>query len=961
MKKPLVATAILASAMFAVAFVIGGVPTLSSSDRGTKFITQHSVPSKIAQSKSDKKLIAKNESKPALKFNLRDQRKGDRDRSNDKADVVGNRSELGIKHDGDSREDKAGIANEGPSATYEAEQAAIRAFPASTFPTDATLQAQATFQSFKQGGNSVGQWSPIGPLQQARYPGVLDVFLFDGATYIASGRVTALAIAPSCSGSHCRVYAGAAGGGIWVTDKALDGNATWSFTTGSLGSNAVGSILIDPSDSSGNTVYVGTGEPNASGDSEAGVGIYKSTDGGQTWTLVPGSGIFFQRSIGQMALDNAGNLLVPIASGVRGIASDDGGAVSSGNAAHPLVTRGLYRQTGSTFTRIFTAPAPTRGSTTVKVDPTHAGIIYVNAFQQGIWRSTNNGATFSQIFLPQDPTVAGSAIDRSEFDVNTLASGATRMYVGEGQGGGGGHHSNFWRSDNADTAAVFGQMAAAQTDNYCTGQCWYDNYVVTPAGQPDVVYLGGSFQYGEVHGKSNARAVLLSTDGGATFTDMTQDGDPTHAESMHPDQHALVTVPGNPLQFIEGSDGGVIRSDGQFANVSSKCDTRGLNPADTAYCKSLLSRVPNKLITVNQGLDTLQFQSLSVSAQHPTNLLQGGTQDNGTFQYSGSAAIWPQIIYGDGGQSGFRVSDDHLRFNSFAGQFHDANFHNGDPTEWVVISAPIVQSPEGSLFYPPLIADPNPAASGSIFEGSFSVWRTQDWGGNQAFLEANCPEFTTDSTNPASINCGDFVPIGDGVPSTRLTSATWGSRAGGAVSWIARAPQNTGTMWASTTGGRLFITDNANDVASAVHWFRLDQTAANSPGRVITNIYVDPANANHAWVSYSGYNVNTPPTPGHVFEVTRDPIANTATWVDLSLNLDDFPADAIVRDDVTGDLYVGTDFAVFRLASGGSAWTMTGGMPTVEVPGLTIVPSARVLYAATHGLGAWVLDLSKVK
>ncbi len=100
---------------------------------------------------------------------------------------------------------------------------------------------------------------------------------------------------------------------------------------------------MDPNDPTGNTVYAGTGEPNASGDSEAGVGVYKTTDGGQTWTLVPGSDIFFQRAIGQMAFDNAGNLLVPIASAVRGISSVSSGASSSGNADHPLISRGLYR------------------------------------------------------------------------------------------------------------------------------------------------------------------------------------------------------------------------------------------------------------------------------------------------------------------------------------------------------------------------------------------------------------------------------------------------------------------------------------------------------------------------------------------------------------------------------------------------------------------------------------------
>ena len=91
--------------------------------------------------------------------------------------------------------------------------------------------------------------------------------------------------------------------------------------------------------------------------------------------------------------------------------------------------------------------------------------------------------------------------------------------------------------------------------------------------------------------------------------------------------------PGKPLQFITGSDGGVVRSDGKFADISAKCDTRGLNAADTALCKSLLSKCREPAGQHEQRpVSTLQFQSLSASAQRPQNLLQGGTQDNGTFQ-----------------------------------------------------------------------------------------------------------------------------------------------------------------------------------------------------------------------------------------------------------------------------------------------------------------------------------------
>ena len=60
---------------------------------------------------------------------------------------------------------------------------------------------------------------------------------------------------------------------------------------------------------------------------------------------------------------------------------------------------------------------------------------------------------------------------------------------------GGGPNSSFWRSNNADTAANFNSVGGAAVDNYCTGQCWYDNLVVIPSGSPDAVYLGGSYQY----------------------------------------------------------------------------------------------------------------------------------------------------------------------------------------------------------------------------------------------------------------------------------------------------------------------------------------------------------------------------------------------------------------------------------------------------------------------------------
>ena len=129
-----------------------------------------------------------------------------------------------------------------------------------------------------RGINALGGWTLAGP-STANFP---DVLTFSGAAYTTSGRITALAVDPSCSSRRCRVWAAAAGGGVWRTDNALSGSGVkWTFVSGGFATNAIGTLTYDAAH---NTLYAGTGEPNSSGDSEAGFGIYKSADGGDTWT-----------------------------------------------------------------------------------------------------------------------------------------------------------------------------------------------------------------------------------------------------------------------------------------------------------------------------------------------------------------------------------------------------------------------------------------------------------------------------------------------------------------------------------------------------------------------------------------------------------------------------------------------------------------------------------------------------
>ena len=471
----------------------------------------------------------------------------------------------------------------------------------------------------------------------------------------------------------------------------------------------------------------------------------------------------------------------------------------------------------------------------------------------------------------------------------------------------------------------------------------------TPQGYPDIVYAGGSYSYGQR--VANKRGVVLSTDAGLSGTDMTFDGtDPLHPNGLHPDQHAIVTVPGNPFQFLETSDGGVMRSSGELVDRSSWCDdsNRGLSGASLDRCRQMLSQIPSTLQSINQGLTTLQFQSLPVDPRDP-NVLQGGTQDNGTWQTDGSPVLWENTMIGDGGQSGFDVAIPEFRMHNFTGVSTDVNFNNGNIADWIWISDPVCC---GGEFYSPVIVDP--VVSKTMFAGNNrTAYRTKTAGlGTMTIDEAqqHCNEWTGDFT----VVCGDWEELG----SVRLTNAVLGDRAGGNMGVIERTTADTSTAWAATTTGRVFISKNVDaDPASSVVWTRLDDDVTIDPNRIVSSIYIDPANGNHAWVSYSGFNANTPATPGHVFEVMYDPGTGLSTWTDSSYNMGDIPVTDLVRD-VTGDLYASNDFGVFMLPSGATSWVLAApGMPNVEVAGLTIVPNARKLYAATHGLGAWSLNL----
>jgi hypothetical protein len=832
---------------------------------------------------------------------------------------------------------------------------------------------------------------------------------------IYSGRATAIAVSPTCTASSCTVFIGAAGGGVWKTTNALASPPTWTSASTGIASNAIGSIAFDPTDTTGSTLYVGTGEPNGSGDSEAGVGLYKSINGGSSWSLVAGSTastapcaglnggsgsgtcpVATGRSIGAIAVDpaNASHIFIGTDVARHGSSSSNGGRFTPPGSAKV----GLYESTdgGTTF-----SPAVILIQDTVNTSSPTGGDffrggcshielyrstsppetqVYASFFDYGVFRRSKTldgpNSGFKQIFKSAgNGAVATSSTSRTEFSL-APNGGNLRVYVGDV----GAPPADFYRVDNANVTAatLVGGNNGGWTKlsnstngtpgfasfNYCSTQCSYDMPVYSPPGAPNIVYIGSSMQYSEIGGRSNGRAVQRSEDAGVNFTDMTID---TNGVSRHPDQHTIASVPGNPNIVFNGDDGGIWRLDGAFSNRSSHCSSRGLTGADLTDCTNWLSKVPTTISTMNQGLGTLQYQSLSVNV-NATNDIMGGTQDNGTHGLS--SGNWAVKIFGDGGQSGVDPVVQTNRFHTFFDAQIDVNFHYnsspflggfpGDETGWDWISDTFFGSGAGAhearSFYIPIIHDP--VVSGTLFTGLQHVWRTQDNGGPQSFLDNNCNEFVGNF----AASCGDWVAIG-----ADLTSNSFGSDKNPPGQYIvatSRPPapsSDTGTLWVGLRRGRVFVSSNADKSTNLVVFYRIDTSA--QPERFVSGIAVDPSNPNHAFISYSGYNAyataaNT--ATGHVFEVTYNPVTHSATWSnDLAGNLGDQPVTGIAVDWQTGNgnVFVSTDFGVF-VRTGATTWAPAAtGLPPVAVYGLTIDSAHGLLYAATHGRGAWRLGL----
>lgn len=320
----------------------------------------------------------------------------------------------------------------------------------------------------------------------------------DGQTYGTNrvdviGRLSSIAVDPH-DAKHLLV--GAAGGGIW---ESRNSGTTWSPCTDAMPSLAIGAVTFDPSNAG--RVYAGSGEGNFY--ANLGVGVYLSTDGGSTWTVLAAAPF-----VGVGFYDLIVDPEVP-------------------STLYAATTNGFYKSTNGGKTWAQKRPGRCWD---ISVHPNGGTVEILASFQDGLFSSSNGGNAFTAVALPSQPNAGWTrlAVDR-------VAASPDIAYAF----GAAGSASHLWRR----SGTVWKKISVPASLN--VNQSWYDWYVAAPPDNTNQVFIGAI---------DTLRGDLAGTTW--SWTNITTQG----SNSIHPDQHCLTFAPGDSKTIYAGNDGGIYKS-----------------------------------------------------------------------------------------------------------------------------------------------------------------------------------------------------------------------------------------------------------------------------------------------------------------------------------------------------------------------------------------------------------------
>ena len=796
-------------------------------------------------------------------------------------------------------------------------------------PADPSLRDQAVQLLLQQQQNS--QQTGLPPATwRALGPTPIPNGQTQGVTSSVSGRGTAIAIDPV---NENRVYYGTAQGGVY---RSLDGGATWTQIFDNSKTSAIGALALDAANG---RLYVGTGEANGSADSFAGVGLFRIDN-------VNG----FPSQIGPINpvrnyLDSASN---PVSTAVftgRSISSilivpndpttlfvgTAGGAMGEGGDA-PL---------GGTV-----PPLGLRGLyrlTSVTGSPAGVGVTRIGVSTTGPGGCfdtpcTGNRNLNSMVFDPGDLT--GNTLIVWQNGVNVAGDGGV------------------WRSTNAMAATpTFTQSFITTSTSTSNGRGQLAIY--KQGSNPAVVYVAsGEPSSGTscTSQNANAGAMRVSIDGGVTFgAKLNGSGGFCNGQCFY--NIGLDILPGPTTAQTDDVImlGGNVRSTNNCTRLGARSTdggatftdpaTSGLH-ADTHFIMFAPSN-PNVVYhgddggifkssdggltwaSVNPGVNSVQFSGLAV---HPTdrNFTIGGTQDNGTNNMLADGATWNRIDFGDGG---YAVIDTNATDTSTVTMYHTYFNQTNNLIGFGRVDT-VAAAHDGNW---PFFGCGGTSNGISCTDAVMFYAPLAQGPGNPNTFYYGSDRLYRSINKGVNMSVVSQAPLVNGAP----------------ISTIAISPQDDNYRLVGLTNGALFYTATGNSTLTV-----LDPTGVTGviPDRYVGRVMFDPSNKNTAYIGLGGYMASTAAAASHVWKVTN--LDTTPVLTPINTGLPDVPVNAIAVDPVNGNnVYVGTDIGVYGSSNGGATWAPVGtGLPVVSVFDAKIQPSSGVLRIATHGRGLWEIS-----
>jgi photosystem II stability/assembly factor-like uncharacterized protein len=678
-----------------------------------------------------------------------------------------------------------------------------------------------------------------------------------------NGLTSAIAVSPNDGDV---IYQGTAGGGVWRT---TDGGATWTPIFDrqiSLGIGEPSAIAIDPNDTS--TVYVGTSRRVAR---QAQAGLFKSTDGGASCVRV-GSGYpagnvgnatqFVSQFINVIIVDPADSQTLYLASANGVSRSADGGLNWAPGLGSAGDARSLVLDTSS---------------------PAGARVLYAGLTGGGVIRSNDGGRNWTQILGAATPAVSAVlgatpgagfgkvVIDLAPPTTPPAGGGVQVLYVAlEGTGGAPDPLGLFL---SIDQGANWTRQAATGMPRGT--QQGYSFHMAVDPGSPgdgvnDIIYFGCVGQ---------ARSIKSGTSFNALA-------------GLHADTHAwaFFRQPGAASSTVYcGNDGGIYRS------------------ADGTTWNSLNSG----------GLQTTLFYNLAVKPDATASETLGALQDNGLQTTAGVASpTWTTSQGGDGWDI------------AYDGQ--TANRVYGTSGFWPAPCTRVFVSTADGTDFPPTV----PSAQ------DITPWGTAS--------DAGC-YLASIATDPSAAGIV-YVSGNQNLWQSRDGGSTW--RNIGPVPGVTAVAPTNGNNVVVAVGTRVFVSTNAlAPTVGAPAGVTFADITRDLPSRNVLRAAFDPNDPTVIYAVLGGFN-GGPGEDGHVFRTT---IGGTV-WEDISPPLDvPFGGLALDASDTPTTIYVGTDLGVLRSVDLGATWTVLDDihLPRAPVTDLVISRQGGVLRAATYGRGVF--------